>query len=92
MDAILKYNQASPELFEKKWGKKLQSVFKLRDVVNVFTQHRPLLVSTIRQLIEGKLKPQAFPAVEGQSNLARKAQHVIVFIVGGVTYEVHSFV
>ena len=87
VDAILKYNLASPELFERKWGKKLQSVFKLRDVVNVFTQHRPLLVSTIRQLIEGKLKPQAFPAVEGQQNMARKAQNIIVFIVGGVTYE-----
>lgn len=87
VDAVLKYNQASPELFERKWGKKLQSVFKLRDVVNVFTQHRPLLVSTVRQLIEGKLKPQAFPAVEGQQNLARRAQHIIVYIVGGVTYE-----
>lgn len=88
LDAVLKYSLASPELFEKKWGQKLQNVFGLRDVVNVFTQHRPLLVSTLRQLIEGKLKPQSYPFVDASAqSQTRKAQHIIVFIVGGVTYE-----
>ncbi|CAB3375294.1 Hypothetical predicted protein [Cloeon dipterum] len=57
----------------------------LKGVDNVFTQHNPLLKDTLEDLIKGRLRDTLFPYL-GSSTM-RKAQDVVVFIVGGVTYE-----
>lgn len=59
----------------------------LKGVENVYTQHTPLLESTLQDLVKGRLKEQQFPFVEGGGSTRDKPQDVIVFIVGGATYE-----
>ncbi|NXN12889.1 VPS45 protein, partial [Indicator maculatus] len=58
----------------------------LQGVENVYTQHQPLLQETLDQLIKGKLKDSHFPYL-GPSTLRDRPQDIIVFIIGGATYE-----
>ncbi|NXU77988.1 VPS45 protein, partial [Oreotrochilus melanogaster] len=55
-------------------------------VENVYTQHQPLLQETLDQLIKGKLKDNHFPYL-GPNTLRDRPQDIIVFIIGGATYE-----
>ncbi|KAK3357448.1 Sec1-like protein [Lasiosphaeria hispida] len=59
----------------------------LKGVENVYTQHSPLLETTLQNLIKGKLRDQQYPFVEGGGATRDKPQDIVVFIVGGVTYE-----
>ncbi|KAK4169211.1 Sec1-like protein [Cladorrhinum sp. PSN259] len=59
----------------------------LKGVENVYTQHSPLLETTLQHLIKGKLKEGQYPFVEGGGSTRDKPQDVVVFIVGGATYE-----
>lgn len=59
----------------------------LKGVENVYTQHSPLLETTLQSLIKGKLREQQYPFIEGGSTTKDKPQDIIVFMVGGVTYE-----
>ncbi|KAK3997255.1 putative vacuolar protein sorting-associated protein 45 [Cladorrhinum sp. PSN332] len=59
----------------------------LKGVENVYTQHSPLLETTLQNLIKGKLKEGQYPFVEGGGSTRDKPQDVVVFIVGGATYE-----
>ncbi|KAH6671622.1 Sec1-like protein [Plectosphaerella plurivora] len=59
----------------------------LKGVENVYTQHSPLLESTLQNLVKGRLKEQQYPFVDGGGTTRDKPQDVIVFIVGGATYE-----
>ncbi|KAM3920202.1 vacuolar protein sorting-associated protein 45 isoform 1-T1 [Leptodactylus fuscus] len=58
----------------------------LKGVENVYTQHQPFLLDTLDQLIKGKLKDNLYPYV-GPSTLRDRPQDIIVFMVGGATYE-----
>ncbi|XP_077115078.1 vacuolar protein sorting-associated protein 45 [Ranitomeya variabilis] len=58
----------------------------LKGVENVYTQHQPFLLDTLDQLIKGKLRDNMYPYV-GPSTLRDRPQDIIVFIVGGATYE-----
>ncbi|XP_072166746.1 vacuolar protein sorting-associated protein 45-like [Diadema setosum] len=58
----------------------------LKDVENIYTQHRPLVYETVDQLIKGRLKEGAYPYL-GSSQLRDKPQDVLVFMIGGITYE-----
>ncbi|XP_030042825.1 vacuolar protein sorting-associated protein 45 isoform X2 [Microcaecilia unicolor] len=58
----------------------------LKGVENVYTQHQPLLQETLDQLIKGKLKENLYPYL-GPSTLRDRPQDIIVFIIGGATYE-----
>ncbi|XP_054856227.1 vacuolar protein sorting-associated protein 45 [Eublepharis macularius] len=58
----------------------------LKGVENVYTQHQPLLHETLDQLIKGKLKDNLYPYL-GPSTLRDRPQDIIVFIIGGATYE-----
>ncbi|XP_075699394.1 vacuolar protein sorting-associated protein 45 isoform X2 [Rhinoderma darwinii] len=58
----------------------------LKGVENVYTQHQPFLLDTLDQLIKGKLKDNTYPYV-GPSTLRDRPQDIIVFMVGGTTYE-----
>ena len=59
----------------------------LKGVENVYTQHTTLLESTLQSLVKGRLKEQQFPFVEGGGITRDKPQDIIVFVVGGATYE-----
>jgi vacuolar protein sorting-associated protein 45 len=60
----------------------------LKGVENVYTQHSPRLEVTLQNLIKGRLREQQYPFVEGAGQQTKdKPQDIIVFIIGGVTYE-----
>lgn len=58
----------------------------LSGVENVYTQHNPLIKYTVEELIKGKLKQSSFPYL-GDNQLTRRPQDIIVFMIGGATYE-----
>jgi vacuolar protein sorting-associated protein 45 len=106
VDLVLKYgggNLRNPGLFDRSSGDNQGMLHSLvttiaqgfvdKEVKNVFTQHKPLLHNTLEKLFKGKLSESTFPAI-GQSD-RNVPREVIVFIVGGVTYEealtVHLF-
>jgi len=59
----------------------------LKGVENVYTQHSPRLETTLQDMIKGRLSPQLYPFVEGGPTTKDKPQDIIVFMVGGTTYE-----
>ncbi|XP_059054788.1 vacuolar protein sorting-associated protein 45 [Achroia grisella] len=60
----------------------------LNGVENIYTQHTPLLKDTLEDLIKGKLRENLYPTLGGDdSGYGRRPQDIIVFIVGGATYE-----
>ena len=59
----------------------------LKGVENVYTQHSPRLEATLQNLIKARLKEQQYPFVEDGGSTRDKPQDIVVFIVGGVTYE-----
>ncbi len=58
----------------------------LKGVENIYTQHSPLIKDIIEDLSKGKLKEVQYPYL-GTVQLRDKPQEIIVFIVGGTTYE-----
>ncbi|KAF2024432.1 vacuolar protein sorting-associated protein 45 [Setomelanomma holmii] len=59
----------------------------LKGVENVYTQHAPRLETTLQDMIKGRLSQQIYPFVEGGGSTKDKPQDIIVFMVGGTTYE-----
>ncbi|KAG0145717.1 hypothetical protein CROQUDRAFT_78586 [Cronartium quercuum f. sp. fusiforme G11] len=68
----------------------------LKGVENVYTQHTPPLLETIEQLLKGRLR-DGYPFLEGQQQPLQNAGNgsvqmmrpteLIVFVIGGTTYE-----
>ncbi|CAM9665485.1 unnamed protein product, partial [Discosporangium mesarthrocarpum] len=58
----------------------------LQGVENVYSQHVPLMMSTVESTLKGKLKDSMHPSVEPGS-VSTRPQEVVVFMLGGVTYE-----
>jgi len=91
IDALLDYageNRRAPGLFSsgsivKALGKALST--SLNGVENVFTQHEPLLSNILDSVSKGKLKDSQFPLISNSSS--GRPNEVVVFIVGGATYE-----
>lgn len=64
-----------------------KKLFKgLSGVDNIYTQHKPLLVETLEDLLKGRLSTQTFPYL-GNMAMSKRPQEIIIFIVGGATYE-----
>ncbi|KAG5977273.1 hypothetical protein E4U55_006918 [Claviceps digitariae] len=59
----------------------------LKGVENVYTQHTTLLESTLQNLIKGRLREQQYPFLEDAGSTKDKPQDIIVFMIGGATYE-----
>ncbi|KAL9093269.1 MAG: hypothetical protein Q9165_004010 [Trypethelium subeluteriae] len=74
----------------------------LKGVENVYTQHSPKLEATLQDLIRGRLDTGQYPFLEGGAGggggsgtgggggrmaTREKPQDVVVFVVGGATYE-----
>ncbi|KAL9015020.1 MAG: hypothetical protein Q9173_000352 [Seirophora scorigena] len=59
----------------------------VQGVENVYTQHSPRLEATLQNLLKAKLREQQYPFVEGGGSTRDKPQDIIVFMIGGATYE-----
>ncbi|PPQ72304.1 hypothetical protein CVT24_004581 [Panaeolus cyanescens] len=61
----------------------------LKGVENVYTQHTPHLSQTLEHLFKGRLKDTSYPLLEGYGPNAglQRPQDVIIFMIGGTTYE-----
>ncbi|TDL22167.1 vacuolar protein sorting-associated protein 45 [Rickenella mellea] len=61
----------------------------LKGVENVYTQHAPRLSQTIENLLKGRLKDTNYPFVEnpGPNSTLQRPQDIIIFMIGGTTYE-----
>ncbi|CAH9122520.1 unnamed protein product [Cuscuta epithymum] len=58
----------------------------LKGVENVYTQHQPLLFQTMESITKGRLRDVDYPLV-GNHYQQGRPHDVIIFIVGGTTYE-----
>ncbi|KAJ6774120.1 VESICLE PROTEIN SORTING-ASSOCIATED [Salix purpurea] len=58
----------------------------LKGVENVYTQHQPLLFQTMESIIKGRLRDVDYPFVGNHFQQGRP-QDVVIFVVGGTTYE-----
>ncbi|KAJ0755470.1 putative sec1-like protein [Helianthus annuus] len=58
----------------------------LKGVENVYTQHQPLLFQTTESITKGRLRDLDYPFVGNHFQQGRP-QEVVIFIVGGTTYE-----
>ncbi|KAL4227995.1 vacuolar protein sorting-associated protein 45 [Mactra antiquata] len=74
------FGSTDPVAFTKRFLK------GLKGVENVYTQHQPLLQSVLDQLIKGKLREAAYPYL-GKNLLRDRPQDIIVFMIGGTTFE-----
>eukprot|EP00339_Tiarina_fusa_P000965 CAMPEP_0117048520 /NCGR_PEP_ID=MMETSP0472-20121206/33537_1 /TAXON_ID=693140 ORGANISM="Tiarina fusus, Strain LIS" /NCGR_SAMPLE_ID=MMETSP0472 /ASSEMBLY_ACC=CAM_ASM_000603 /LENGTH=554 /DNA_ID=CAMNT_0004761645 /DNA_START=16 /DNA_END=1680 /DNA_ORIENTATION=+ len=72
----------------KSWLAKGKTFIKrgLKEATNVYTQHKPMLAEHLSELVKGKLSELDYPAIEGKIE-RNKPSDIIVFIVGGATYE-----
>ncbi|WWC61283.1 uncharacterized protein I303_103864 [Kwoniella dejecticola CBS 10117] len=59
----------------------------LKGVENVYTRHEPHLSQTLDLLLKGRLRDQSYPFVEDESARTQRPQDIIVFMIGGTTYE-----
>jgi vacuolar protein sorting-associated protein 45 len=90
--SLLRYSssvQRQEDLFESESiFSRARSGFKgLKGVENVYTQHSPRLEQTLNNLVKGRLREQTHPFMEGSGTTKEKPQDIIVFVVGGATYE-----
>jgi len=93
LDALLEYagtDKRGGDLFNKKsFLAKAKSTWKstFKGVPNVYTQHIPLMKTILDNLWKGQLKDADYPAITSHSNIKDKPTEVIVYFVGGTTYE-----
>ena len=96
LDHILKYageSKRTPGLFSDGgiFNKMVKSVqTSINGVENVYTQHVPLLSTTLDSIVKGKLKDSAYPEMTSYSKLNKNnnnIKEIIVYMVGGATYE-----
>ncbi|XP_050541921.1 vacuolar protein sorting-associated protein 45 [Daktulosphaira vitifoliae] len=60
----------------------------LKGVDNIFTQYVPLLKDIVEDWIKSKLKEEHYPFISDINQMTKyKVQDLIVFVIGGVTYE-----
>lgn len=62
----------------------------VQGVENVYAQHVPLLMETLHALTKGKLSQRTYPLVPGSMPTTTSSalpEQVLLFVVGGVTYE-----
>jgi vacuolar protein sorting-associated protein 45 len=97
LNALMSYagaSQRQEELFSSSdLFSRARSGFKgLKGVENVYTQHAPFLEKTLSSLTKGRLREQTHPFIDVTDGSAAQAakerpQDIIVFMVGGNTYE-----
>ncbi|KAI8082704.1 Sec1-like protein [Halteromyces radiatus] len=89
------YQQRQDDLFSNQtFLSRGKSALKgLKGVENVYTQHTPVLGETLDLLIKARLKDTDYPFADGTHQQAReRPQDIIVFMVGGATFEEAKYV
>jgi len=96
VDQLLRYagsHARSGDLFQ---NKSLMANFTravantLKNVDNVYTQHKTYLAGVVDQLMKGKLKETSYPFLEGCRYVVPTREQLprtLVFVVGGATFE-----
>ncbi|KAF9961468.1 vacuolar protein sorting-associated protein 45 [Mortierella alpina] len=95
LDTLMQYGGASQrqdDLFsnESILSRGRSALKGLKGVENVYTQHQPQLGQILEQLFKMRLKETSYPFVEGAAPptaMRDRPQDVIVFMVGGATFE-----
>lgn len=59
----------------------------LKGVENVYTQHNCVLKEVLEEVIKGRPLDAAYPIMGNELPFRRPPQEVVVFVVGGTTYE-----
>ena len=60
----------------------------VRGVDNIYTQHKPLLADTLKQIAENRLAPKTYPFMDASgSRQGGRYRLIVVYFSGGVTYE-----
>lgn len=93
LDALIDYageSRRAPGLFSQ--GSLVSQIGKVFSDITVggmenhYTQHQPLLSTLLESIVKGKLKDSAYP-LASDSQSSTKPTEIIVFIVGGATFE-----
>ncbi|KAJ7928017.1 Sec1-like protein [Mycena leptocephala] len=86
---LLLSNGVSREDARSLFAKGRSALKGLKGVENVYTQHRPHLSQTLENLFKGRLREASYPFVEspGPNASLQRPQDVIIFMIGGTTYE-----
>ena len=63
------------------------SMFSEIPNVNVYMQHKPFISTVVDNVMKAKLSAMDYPSTAKDANTQLKPTNVIVFIVGGATYE-----
>lgn len=58
----------------------------MKGVENIYTQHSPYIKEVAEEVAKGRLRPTQFPYL-GTVQLQERPREIILFVVGGVTYE-----
>ena len=100
VDAILRYagsRARGPGLYgtNKDVTSKLMKSFmtSVQGVSNVYSQHSPVLMDTVENAVKGKLRGETHPLILSGGGTSSNVegmplpQEVLIFMVGGVTYE-----
>ncbi|KAK9354091.1 Sec1-like protein [Lipomyces doorenjongii] len=92
LKTLLRYagaNERQEDLFKTdSIFSRTQSGFKgLQGVENVYTQHVTLLERTLGALVKGRLRENLYPFIEGGGSSRDKPSDIILFFIGGVTFE-----
>jgi vacuolar protein sorting-associated protein 45 len=94
IDTILEYGGAAKrgsDLYGNNkglLGSLAKSITKgINGVENVYTQHKPMLSDVLDTLIKGKLKDSDFPYAREGVTQRGKTTDVMIFMLGGITYE-----
>lgn len=86
INALMKYSRLSSSADMKNPISYTKKLFKgLKGVENVYTQHEPVLKEILDQACKARLRESDFPFIDGKSDGLHN--DIIVFIVGGSTYE-----
>ncbi|KZW00541.1 Sec1-like protein [Exidia glandulosa HHB12029] len=93
-------DQRQDDLFSNEtiFAKGRSALKGLKGVENVYTQHAPHLSQTLEHLMKGRLKDTSYPFLDAQpaastsgtstpGGIVQKPQDVIIFVIGGTTYE-----
>lgn len=84
-------DQRQDDLFstESIFAKGRSALKGLKGAENVYTQHAPHLSQTLENLFKGRLRETSYPFVEsaGPNAGLQRPQDVILFVIGGTTYE-----
>ncbi|TFK52450.1 Sec1-like protein [Heliocybe sulcata] len=84
-------DQRQDELFsmESLLAKGRSALKGLKGIENVYMQHTPRLSQTLENLFKGRLKETSYPFMEGAGPNAglQRPQDIIIFMIGGTTYE-----